>query len=84
MTLQALWSKYQNDTVFNLSSLPEKIRKQGREVRFAPREIIVSRGETLKYVYFLKSGKAIGQREYANGKEYTYFRVTPKVVTSGY
>ena len=78
MTLQALWSKYQNDTVFNLSSLPEEIRKQGREVRFAPREIIVSRGETLKYVYFLKSGKAIGQREYANGKEYTYFRVTSK------
>ena len=26
MTLQALWSKYQNDTVFNLSSLPEEIR----------------------------------------------------------
>ena len=53
MTLQALWSKYQNDTVFNLSSLPEKTpENMGREVRFAPREIIVSRGENAEVCLF--------------------------------
>lgn len=83
MNLESLWEKYESDVGFNLNCLPEEVRRQGRIVCFQPHQVIVSKGETLRYLYFIRSGQAIGQREYANGKELTYFRVQPEAANLG-
>lgn len=83
MKLESLWQTYQPDVGFNLYCLPEEVRRQGRTVYFHPHEVIVSKGDTLQSLYFIQSGQAIGQREYANGKELTYFRVQPEAGNLG-
>ena len=73
MGIQSKWAKFESETVFNFSILPEKIQKYGKEMAFHPKQFIVSRGEALKYIYFLKSGSAMGTRNYTDGNEYNYF-----------
>ena len=75
MRLQEIWKKYEDDMGFNLSAIPEEVRRAGVTMHFAPRQRILTKGDKVKYIYFIQAGKAIGQREYASGQEYTYFRV---------
>lgn len=75
MELKKAWEKYQHEITFNISILPQDVRKQGVLLEFAPKSLIVSRGEFPKYIYFIESGTAIGIRDYANGNEYNYFQV---------
>lgn len=73
MGIQQKWSRYANETVFNFSVLPEEIQRKGREIIFQPRQFIVLRGDSLRYIYFIQSGSALGTRNYADGNEYNYF-----------
>ncbi|MGN0406237.1 MAG: Crp/Fnr family transcriptional regulator [Bariatricus sp.] len=75
MKIQKKWEHYANETDFNLSVLPTEIVSQGKEVSFRPKQFIVSRGDPLEYIYFLKSGSAMGTRNYADGNKYNYFQV---------
>lgn len=75
MNLEALWKQYEEEAVFNYSILPDEIKKHGIPVHFQPKQFIVSRGEKVKYVYFVISGTAVGMRNYADGNEYNYFVV---------
>lgn len=73
MGIQKKWDYYADETVFNFSILPEKIQQYGKKVTFWPKQFIVLRGDALRYIYFIKSGSALGTRNYANGNEYNYF-----------
>ncbi len=75
MSIQKKWAHYADETIFNFSILPEKIRKYGKELTFQPKQFIVFRGDFLRYIYFIKSGSALGTRNYADGNEYNYFVV---------
>lgn len=73
MDLKKCWEEYQQETEFNYSVLPSKIKEKGRTLVFQPRQFIISRGEFPKYLYFIKSGRAMGTRNYSDGNEYNYF-----------
>lgn len=75
MNLKNVWNKYNDERIFNLSVLPESITRLGRWITFDPSTIIVSKGEYPQYIYFLKSGTAIGIKNYLDGNEYNYFQV---------
>lgn len=75
MVLSELWDKYAPETEFNVSSLPEELKQKGKMVTFAARQMMVIHGESLKYIFFIISGHAIGQRSYMDGKELNYFSV---------
>jgi len=74
MTLEKLWENYKGTEV-NLSVFPEEIIKQGKVITYPPRKIIVSRGEFPTYLYFIKSGRSLGSRDYADGNQYSYFQL---------
>lgn len=75
MSIQKKWARYENETIFNFSILPEKIQRYGKEFIFQPKQFIVFRGDYLKYIYFIKFGSALGTRNYVDGNEYNYFVV---------
>ncbi|WP_315079858.1 Crp/Fnr family transcriptional regulator [uncultured Clostridium sp.] len=75
MELKKAWEKYQHEITFNISNLPEDVKKQGVLLDFAPKSLIISRGEFPKYIYFIYSGTAIGIRDYEDGNEYEYFQI---------
>ncbi len=73
MKLEMMWKKYLDREVRMLQDLPEEVRRKGKNVVFEPSEIIVSRGEFPRYIYFIEEGKATGLREYIDGSSYNYF-----------
>ena len=75
MELRKLWDKYQDEAEFNISTLPEELKQTGRIVTFAPKQMVVIQGDKLEYIYFFLAGRAIGQRNYMDGKELNYFTV---------
>lgn len=75
MNLKQLRNKYEDNSDFNYEMLPDEIISKERIIKYKPNSIIVSRNEDLKYIYFIKSGEAFGQKEYSDGKEYKYFSV---------
>lgn len=75
MAIEERWKRYAHETVFNFSILPKQIQCKGTEITFGPKQFIVLRGDSLKYIYFLISGTALGTRNYEDGNEYNYFLV---------
>ncbi len=75
MDLKKLWSKNTYD-FFTLSDLPVEIRKKGTVVTYPPRSVIINRGDFPEHIYFLESGTALGTREYTDGNNYYYFKIT--------
>ena len=53
MSLQKLWEKYRQETVFNYSVLPKELRKKGECLELDARCMIVSRGEFPHWIYFI-------------------------------
>ncbi len=47
----------------------------GTAITFQNKQFIVSRGEEIRYIYFIISGSALGTRNYADGNEFSYFSV---------
>ena len=61
--LKALWEQYSaTHHGFNLSVLPEEIKKHGVRITYQPQSVIVSRGTFPEYIYFIESGTALGTR----------------------
>ena len=83
MRLEELWKKYSPYNQFNLSVLPEEIKSQGVRLTYEPHSVIISRGEFPKYIYFIESGTALGTRDYKDGNNYYYFRITSKTGSVG-
>ena len=81
--LEELWKKYSPYNQFNLSVLPEEIKSQGVRLTYEPHSVIISRGEFPKYIYFIESGTALGTRDYKDGNNYYYFRITSKTGSVG-
>ena len=82
MQLEQLWKKY-GGIHFDVDVLPKEIVEQGKKMVFHKGEEIVSQGELLKYIYFIKSGQTIGGRNYEDGNEYKYFRIEYDKVNGG-
>lgn len=76
MNLRELWKKYDSYSQFNVSVLPEEIRAQGVQLVYPAGSVIISLGDFPDYVYFIQSGSAIGTRDYNDGNNYFYFRIT--------
>ena len=76
MNLRELWKKYDSYSQFNVSVLPEEIRAQGVQLVYPAGSVIISLGDFPDYVYFIQSGSAIGTRDYHDGNNYFYFRIT--------
>lgn len=83
MKLQELWKKYSPYNQFNISVLPEEIKKQGVRLTYEPHSVIISRGEFPRYIYFIESGIALGTRDYIDGNNYYYFRITSQTGSIG-
>lgn len=75
MNLKNEWEKYENEVTFNLSVLPKEIINIGKWITYPPKSFIVSRGEFPEYLYFIKSGTALGSKNYMDGNEYNYFQI---------
>ncbi len=75
MGIQQKWAQYEHQTIFNYAILPQEIQNKGKTITFQPKQFIVSRGDFLRYVYFIKNGSAMGTRNYADGNEYNYFLI---------
>jgi len=75
MNLKSEWVKYENEVTFNLSILPREIVNIGKWITCPPKTIIVTRGEFPEYLYFIKSGTALGTKNYIDGNEYNYFQI---------
>ncbi|WP_207736149.1 Crp/Fnr family transcriptional regulator [Fusibacter ferrireducens] len=75
MNLTSEWAKYENESTFNLSILPKEIVDMGTWITYAPKSFIVTRGDFPKYLYFIKSGTALGTKHYTDGNEYNYFQI---------
>lgn len=76
MNLRELWKKYDSYNQFNISVLPEHIRAQGVRLLYPAGTVIISLGDFPDYVYFIESGVALGTRDYNDGNNYFYFRIT--------
>ena len=82
--LKALWEQYcVTHHGFNLSVLPEEIKKQGIRITYQPQSVIVSRGTFPEYIYFIESGTALGTRHYDDGTAITILRSTWRPAPSG-
>ena len=75
LDLRERWAYYMSYTDFNYTVLPECLKKQGKHLVFQPQNILALCGEFPEYIYFIKSGTVLGQRTYADGNEYKYFRL---------
>ncbi len=75
MKLTSEWANYKNEVIFNLSVLPENIINMGRWITYPPNTNIVTKGEFPEYLYFIKSGTALGTKSYVDGNEYNYFQI---------
>lgn len=75
MSIQKKWARYANETIFNFSILPKHIQRYGKELSYEPKQFIVFRGDCLRHIYFIKSGQALGTRNYEDGNEYNYFAI---------
>lgn len=76
MNLRELWKKYDSYNQFNVSVLSEEIKTQGVQLVYPAGSVIISLGDFPDYVYFIQSGSAIGTRDYHDGNNYFYFRIT--------
>lgn len=76
MNLRELWRKYDSYNQFNISVLPEEIKTQGVHLSYPAGSVIINLGDFPDYVYFIESGVALGTREYNDGNNYFYFRIT--------
>ncbi len=70
-----MWDKYAVETEFNLSIISDFISEHGTEIVFKPNSVIISRGDFLNDVYFIKEVIAVGLRDYEDGSDYSYFQV---------
>lgn len=75
MDLKTEWVKYENESTFNLSILPKEIVAMGTWITYPPKSFIVTRGDFPEYLYFIKSGTALGTKHYTDGNEYNYFQI---------
>jgi len=75
MDLKSEWKKFENEVTFNLSLLPIEIVSLGKWITYSPKTFIVTSGGFPKYLYFIKSGTALGTKNYTDGNEYNYFQI---------
>ena len=83
MDLMDEWKKYEHQTEFNYSVLPEALKCRGEKLTYKPNKTIIMAGEFPEYVYFIEEGIAIGTRNYKDGKEYHYFQIDKHVGSPG-
>lgn len=83
MVLEELWKKYNTYDQFNIAVLPQEIKAKGVRITYEPRTVIISRGDFPSYVYFIESGVALGTRDYNDGNNYYYFRITRQTGSLG-
>lgn len=83
MNLEELWKQYGSYNQFNLETLPPDILSQGVRLTYASGSVIISRGDFPGYIYFIESGVALGTREYNDGNNYYYFRITRETGSLG-
>lgn len=76
MTINDLWDKYKEDTVFDYTIIPEDLIKKGRVIIYEPESTIVLMGDEVKHIYFIKSGMVKGIRQFENGNDFQYFECT--------
>lgn len=64
-----------NSKLFNYTYLNEEMIHTGKHLYYQAGEKIVTKGDTVENIIFICEGKAIGIKEYLDGKEYHYFHV---------
>lgn len=75
MELREEWKRYRDETDFCYEVLPDTLRHTGTEMVFHPRQLIVTRREFPRYIYFITSGRALGTKYFADGNEFNYFEL---------
>lgn len=73
--LKKMWQTYGSEKHFNYTKIQERLGKNYSTVKFRANEPIVMRGDFPEYIYFIRSGIAVGIRDYEDGSEYDYFQL---------
>lgn len=73
--LKEMWQTYGSEKRFNYSKIKDRLGDNHSIVKFKADEPIVMRGDFPTYIYFIRSGVAIGIRDYEDGSEYDYFQL---------
>lgn len=75
MDLYGEWARYENESSFCYEVLPDELQAAGTALTFPPRRLIVTRRDFPRYIYFIRSGRALGTKYFANGSEFSYFEL---------
>lgn len=73
--LKAMWQTYGSEKHFNYTKIQDRLGDNYSIVKFKANEPIVLRGDFPEYIYFIRSGVAVGIRNYEDGSEYDYFQL---------
>jgi len=73
--LKKMWQTYGSEKHFNYTKIQERLGENYSTVKFRANEPIVMRGDFPEYIYFIRSGIAVGIRDYEDGSEYDYFQL---------
>ena len=70
-----VWNQFDVTCGIALDLLPEALVARCKRKKYAPKDVIISEGDLLEYVYFIESGVVDGMKRFENGKDYQYFRL---------
>ena len=65
-------------TFFNYGEIEPYLNNKGTNIYFEEGDTIVNRGSSPNYIFFIKKGKVLGQRDYSDGNEFNYFQIDEK------
>lgn len=73
--LKEMWQTYGKEKHFNYTKIQDRLGDNYPNIVFKANELIVMRGDFPEYIYFIRSGAAVGIRNYEDGSEYDYFQL---------
>ena len=75
VNMNQVWSQFDVSYGVALDLLPAELTPRCTRKKYAPEDVIINEGDTLRYVYFIESGVVDGMKRFENGKDYQYFKL---------
>lgn len=75
VNMNQVWSQFDVSYGVALDLLPAALTPRCTRKKYAPEDVIINEGDTLRYVYFIESGVVDGMKRFENGKDYQYFKL---------
>ena len=62
-----VWNQFDVTCGIALDLLPEALVARCKRKKYAPKDVVISEGDLLEYVYFIESGVVDGMKRFENG-----------------